>query len=106
MTRLQPKTLIVMVDMRDGWKKQQEYLAIYNAFEHLWMQILKKEPMTKKIKNVKFDLYVDNCLVSLHFLTLSWIPQGTPKKANIFPKKPNVTKFPRKILRKRFYHGF
>ncbi len=50
MTRLQPKTLIVMVDMGDGWKKQQEYLAIYNAFEHLWMQILKKEPMTKTKK--------------------------------------------------------
>jgi hypothetical protein len=73
MTRLQPETCIVMVAMGDGWKKLQEYHVIYNAFEHLWMQIFKKVSMTK-INNAKFDLYVDNWLVSLHFLTLSRIP--------------------------------
>ncbi len=73
MTRLQPKTLIVMVDTGDGWKEIQEYLAIYNAFKHLRMQTFKKLPITKT-NHVKFDLHVDNWLISLHFLTLSWIP--------------------------------
>jgi hypothetical protein len=73
MTRLQPKTPIVMVDMGDGWKKLQEYPTIYNAFKHLWMQTFKKVPTTKT-NHAKFNLYVDNWLVSLHFMTLSWIP--------------------------------